>query len=94
MKNEQFGRIEYKKLYKSENMKTILREPSKKFKKFLSMFPFIFKSTKDNKVIRPKSRASAISKKSQADRQTNIFMKKTFEIAIHSTQFLFYHSEG
>ena len=42
-----------------------------------------------NKVIRPKLRASALSKKvRQTDRQI-IFFKKTYEIAIYATKFLF-----
>ena len=45
-----------------------------------------------NKVIRPKSRASALSKK--GDRQTNNFcFKKTFEMAVYSSKLLLYHSE-
>ena len=47
-----------------------------------------------NKVIRPKSRASALSKKSgrQTDKQF-FFFKKTFEMAAYSSKFLLYHSE-
>ena len=44
--------------------------------------------TSNNKVIRPKSRASALSKRvRQTDRKT-FFFKKTFEIASYTTKFL------
>ena len=48
-----------------------------------------------NKVIRPKSRASALSKKVfQTDRQTDsFFFKKTFEMAVYSFKFLLHYSE-
>ena len=46
-----------------------------------------------NKVIRPKSRASALSKKvRQTDRQT-IFFKKTFETAIYYSKLLLHYLE-
>ena len=47
---------------------------------------------KKNKVIRPKSRASALSKKvRQTDRQT--FLKKTFKITVDCTNFPLHHSD-
>ena len=47
----------------------------------------------ENKVIRPKSRVSTLSKKGrQTDRHT-FFFKKTFEMAVYFSKFLLYHSE-
>ena len=53
------------------------------------MQPKFYAILEINKVIRPKSRALALSKR-QADRQTNnFFFKKTFETAIYFTKFPF-----
>ena len=47
-----------------------------------------------NKVIRPKSRASALTKKvRKTDRQTTFF-KKTFEIVVYLSKLLLYYSEA
>ena len=46
-----------------------------------------------NKVIRPKSRASALSKKSGRQTDKQFVFKKTLETAVYSTKFLLYHSE-
>ena len=47
-----------------------------------------------NKVIRPKSRASALSKNvRQTDRQTIFFFKKTFQTAIYYSEVLLHYSE-
>ena len=47
-----------------------------------------------NKVIRLKSRASALSKKGrQTDRQTIFIFKKIFEMAAYSSKFLLFYSE-
>ena len=51
--------------------------------------PFVFDK---NKVIRPKSRAPALSKK-VTDRQTIFFFKKTFETAINYSKLLLHYLE-
>ena len=51
------------------------------------------KKKNKNKVIRPKLRASALSKKSGRQTDKHFFFKKTFEIAVYSIIFLLYHSE-
>ena len=45
----------------------------------------------ENKVIRPKLRASSLSKRVRQTDRHIFFFKKTFEMAIYSTKFLFYH---
>ena len=47
----------------------------------------------ENKVIRPKSRASAFSKKSGRQTDKHFFFKKIFEMAVFSSKILLYYSE-
>ena len=53
---------------------------------------FFFGEGLTHSVIRPKSRASALPKKSGGQTDKHFFFKKTFETAVYCTKFLLYHS--